>query len=519
MKHLSNLLPFLPSIVLLAGCGNASKQESKNSEAKKPNVIYLIADDLGIGDLSCYGATKVSTPNIDRLAGQGIQFTNAYATSSTSTPSRFGLLTGMYPWRQENTGIAPGNSELIIDTACVTMADMFKAEGYSTGAVGKWHLGLGPKGGTDFNHEIKPNTQDIGFDYEFIIPATVDRVPCVFVENAHVVGLDPNDPITVNYHHKVGNWPTGLENPELVKMKPSQGHNNTIINGIPRIGWMTGGKSALWVDEDIADIITDKAKDFIVSHKNEPFFLYMGTQDVHVPRVPHPRFAGKSGLGPRGDVILQLDWTVGEIMRTLDSLNIADNTIFVFCSDNGPVIDDGYQDQAFELLNGHTPMKHYRGGKYSAFEAGTRIPFIVRWPDGAKPGKQQALFSMIDVYASLATLLNHPLPAGVAPDSRDQLANFLGTDTTGCNYIVQQNLNNTLSIIQKEWKYIEPSDKPALEHWTKMEMGNNPKPQLYDLSVDPSEKNNVAEAHPDKVKELFTLLEKVKFAKNQEDRK
>ena len=515
MKYLSNLLPYLPSTVLLIGCGNPSKQEAKSDQPQKPNVIYLIADDLGIGDLSCYGATKISTPNIDRLAGQGMQFTNAYATSSTRTPSRFGLLTGMYPWRQENTGIAPGNSELIIDTACVTMADMFKEEGYYTGAVGKWHLGLGPKGGTDFNREIRPNTQDIGFNYEFIIPATVDRVPCVFVENAHVVGLDPQDPITVSYQHKVGDWPTGLENPELVKMKPSQGHNNTIINGIPRIGWMTGGKSALWVDEDIADIITGKAKDFIVAHKNEPFFLYMGTQDVHVPRVPHPRFAGKSGLGPRGDVILQLDWTVGEIMHTLDSLDIADNTIFVLCSDNGPVIDDGYQDQAFELLNGHTPMKHYRGGKYSAFDAGTRIPFIVRWPKGIKPGKQQAPFSMIDVYASFATLLNHALPTGVAPDSRDQLNNFLGTDTIGCDYVVQQNLNNTLSIIQNNWKYIEPSDKPALEHWTKMETGNNPQPQLYDLSVDPSEKENLAGNHPDKVKELAILLEKVKAAKTK----
>ncbi len=337
----------------------------------------------------------------------------------------------------------------------------------------------------------------------------------MFVENAHVVGLDPQDPITVSYQHKVGDWPTGLENPELVKMKPSQGHNNTIINGIPRIGWMTGGKSALWVDEDIADIITGKAKDFIVAHKNEPFFLYMGTQDVHVPRVPHPRFAGKSGLGPRGDVILQLDWTVGEIMHTLDSLDIADNTIFVLCSDNGPVIDDGYQDQAFELLNGHTPMKHYRGGKYSAFDAGTRIPFIVRWPNGIKPGKQQAPFSMIDVYASFAALLNHELPTGVAPDSRDQLNNFLGTDTIGCDYVVQQNLNNTLSIIQNNWKYIEPSDKPALEHWTKMETGNNPQPQLYDLSVDPSEKENLAGTHPDKVKELAILLEKVKAAKTK----
>ena len=279
MKNVSRLLPLLPGIALLTGC-NQKVQKDNGQNSQKPNIIYIFADDLGIGDLSCYGATKVSTPHIDRLAGQGVQFTNAYATSATSTPSRFGLLTGMYPWRQENTGIAPGNSELIIDTTCVTMADMLKEAGYATGVVGKWHLGLGPKGGTDFNGHITPNAQSIGFDYEFVIPATVDRVPCVFVENGHVVGLDPNDPITVNYEHKVGDWPTGEENPELVKLKPSQGHNNTIINGIPRIGWMTGGKSALWKDEDIADIITNKAKSFIVSHKEEPFFLYMGTQDV-----------------------------------------------------------------------------------------------------------------------------------------------------------------------------------------------------------------------------------------------
>ena len=514
MKNFSPILPLLSGITLLTGC-NQTTQKGKEEQTQKPNIIFIIADDLGIGDLSCYGATKVSTPNIDRLAGQGVQFTNAYATSATSTPSRFGLLTGMYPWRQENTGIAPGNSELIIDTTCVTMADMLKEAGYATGAVGKWHLGLGPQGGTDFNHTIKPNTQSIGFDYEFIIPATVDRVPCVFVENGHVVNLDPNDPITVNYDHKVGDWPTGEENPELVKLKPSQGHNNTIINGIPRIGWMTGGKSALWKDEDIADVITDKAKNFITSHKEKPFFLYMGTQDVHVPRIPHPRFAGKSGLGTRGDVILQLDWTIGEIMNTLDSLNIADNTLIIFTSDNGPVIDDGYQDRAFELLNGHTPMGIYRGGKYSAYEAGTRIPFIVRWPAKVSSTKQQALFSQIDVYASLAALLDQPLHKGAAPDSQEQLNILLGKDDSNREYVVQQNLNNTLAIVKGQWKYIEPSDAPAIEFWTKMELGNNKQPQLYDLSNDPGEKKNIASQHPGTVKELSALLESVKSSMKQ----
>ena len=296
-------------------------------ENARPNIIFIFSDDLGIGDLSCYGATRVATPHIDRLAAQGQRFTNAYATSATSTPSRFGLLTGMYPWRLPNTQIAPGNSELIIDPECHTLADAMHDAGYVTGAVGKWHLGLGPVGGTDFNVEIRPDARDIGFDYEYLIPATVDRVPCVFVENGRVVGLDPSDPITVNYDHKVGDWPTGSENPELLKLRPSHGHDNTIVNGISRIGWMTGGRSALWVDEGIADTIALKATQFIARHKDEPFFLYMGTNDVHVPRVPHPRFAGKSGLGTRGDVILQLDWTIGEVMRTLDSLGIADNTL------------------------------------------------------------------------------------------------------------------------------------------------------------------------------------------------
>lgn len=507
-----NLLLGISAVSGLAaftGCGQGTGKEPV-ADLTRPNVIFIYSDDLGIGDLSCYGATKISTPNIDSLAGQGLRFTNAYATSATSTPSRYGLLTGTYPWRKENTGIAPGNSELIIDTTCVTLADVFHGAGYRTAAIGKWHLGLGPAGGTDFNGLIKPNTQSIGFDYEFVIPATVDRVPCVFVENGRVAGLDPSDPITVSYDHKVGDWPTGEENPELVKLKPSQGHNNTIINGIPRIGWMTGGKSALWNDEEIADVITEKAKKFICESADTTFFLYMGTQDIHVPRIPHPRFAGKSGLGTRGDVILQLDWTIGEIMHTLDSLGIADNTLFIFTSDNGPVIDDGYQDQAAEMLNGHTPMAIYRGGKYSLYEAGTRIPFIVRWPARITGhGQQESLFSQIDVFASIAEILGEPLAEGVAADSRPRAKVLLGDEQIDREYVVEQNLDNTLAVIKDGWKYLEPSDKPALEYWTKMELGNAPQPQLYNLNTDPSEKNNVAAENPEKVEELSALLKEI----------
>ena len=238
---------------------------------------------------------------------------------------------------------------------------------------------------------------DIGFDYNFIIPATGDRVPCVFVENRKVVNLDPADPIKVSFSEPILTEPTGKDHPELLKMHPSHGHDMTIVNGISRIGYMSGGKSARWIDENIADVITGKAVRFIENNKDKPFFLYFSTHDIHVPRVPDPRFAGKSGMGPRGDVILEFDWSVGQIMNTIDSLNLSENTLIIVTSDNGPVVDDGYKDKAVELLNGHTPAGPLRGGKYSLFDGGTRVVFIVKWKEKIIPGVSDALFSQIDL--------------------------------------------------------------------------------------------------------------------------
>ncbi|MCE5179988.1 MAG: arylsulfatase [Porphyromonadaceae bacterium] len=492
---------------ILGGCQNKSQENKVN----KPNVILIYTDDLGIGDLSCYGATKVSTPHIDRLAGEGLRFTNAYATSAMSTPSRYGMLTGFYPWRKDNTGIAPGNSGLLIDTATVTVADVFQQAGYTTAAIGKWHLGLGPESGPDFNSYISPNTRDIGFDYEFIIPATVDRVPCVFVENGRVVNLDPTDPIYVDYEKKVGDWPTGKENPELLRLKPSQGHNNTIVNGIPRIGYMTGGKSALWKDDEIAQTIVAKAEKFITENREKPFFLFFGTHDIHVPRVPHADFKGKSGMGDRGDVILQLDWTVGKITEILESLQLLDNTIIIFSSDNGPVIDDGYEDQALELLNGHTPMGMYRGGKYSLFEAGTRVPFIVYWKNKINAGIQHARFSQIDLLRTMAALLDQSLEEEAAPDSHNAVSVLLGRENKDRDFIIHQNLNNTLSISKDGWKYFTPSEHPAIEHWTGIELGNSREPQLYRLTEDPAEKNNVARKYPAIARKLSIMLDSIRL--------
>ena len=486
----------------------ASSQFAGGQAADKPNVIIIYADDLGYGDVSCYGATGLITPNIDRLAKQGLRFTNAHCTSATSTPSRYSLLTGEYAWRRKGTGVLPGDASAIIEPGRVTLATVMKKAGYTTGVVGKWHLGLGPSGGPDWNGEIIPGPMDIGFDYNFIIPATGDRVPCVFVENRRIVRLDPKDPITVDYKGKIGNEPTGKENPEMLKMHPSHGHDMAIVNGISRIGYMTGGKSALWVDEEIADVITGKAVDFIENNKDKPFFLYFATHDIHVPRVPHPRFAGKSGMGPRGDAILEFDWSVGEIIKTIDNLKLSRKTLIIVTSDNGPVVDDGYKDQAVELLGSHKPAGPLRGGKYSLFDGGTRVIFIARWKGNIKPGITDVLFSQVDLMSSFAALTGQTLPSEAGPDSFNQIDALLGRSKTGRDWLVEH--SGRLTIIKGEWKYIEPGTGAKVTANTNTETGNDPLPQLYNLKSDLGEKKNVASENQAIVKELTDLLTKIK---------
>ncbi len=482
----------------------------KAADTKCPNIVLIYVDDLGYGDVGCYGATNVKTPNIDKLASEGLRFTNAHSPSATCTPSRYAMLTGEYAWRHKGTGIARGDARMIIQPGRTTLPLIMQRAGYTTGVVGKWHLGLGAQGRElNWNIDIKPGPLDIGFDYCFLIPATGDRVPCVYVENRRVVGLDPEDPIQVSFNGPIGDEPTGKDHPELLKMHPSHGHNQTIINGISRIGYMSGGKAARWVDEDIADVITDKAKDFIEKHRNKPFFLYFSTHDIHVPRVPHPRFAGMSGLGPRGDAIVQLDYCTGEILKTLDRLGLTENTLVIFTSDNGPVVDDGYKDQAVEKLDGHKPSGPLRGGKYSAFDAGTRVPFIVRRPGYVKPGQSDALVSQIDFMASFAALTGRKLAPNDAPDSFDILPALLGKSLVGRDHLVEH--ARCLSLIKGDFKYIEPSKGPKINKNTNTELGTDPQSQLYNLRNDLGEKHNVAPEHPDVIKELADLLEKIRY--------
>lgn len=488
--------------------------DNNKANPKQPNVILLVGDDIGYGDLQCYGAKNVKTPNVDRLAEAGVRFTNAHCVAATSTPSRYSLLTGEYAWRKEDTNIADGDAAMIIKPSQFTLADMFRSVGYSTAAIGKWHLGLGDtNGGQDWNASLAESPADIGFDYHYIMAATADRVPCAFIENGKVANYDASAPISVNYKANFPGEPTGKDNPELLyNQKPTYGHDMSIVNGISRIGFMKGGGNALWKDENIADSITSHALGFIRNNSQHPFFLYLATNDIHVPRCPHPRFRGKSGMGLRGDAILEFDWTVGQVMQTLKELGIADNTIIILTSDNGPVVDDGYADQAQELLNGHKPAGGLRGSKYSSFEGGTMVPFIVNWPGQAKKGLQSnALFSHIDIMGSLANLVGARMPQGSAPDSENRIDCLLGQSIVDRPWVIEMSNTRVLSVRTPQWKYIEPSDGPESLSWCpEVETGNKPVPQLFDITSQKWEENNIAEKNPSVVFELQNVLRRAK---------
>ncbi|MCF0058167.1 arylsulfatase [Dyadobacter sp. CY356] len=500
-----NILTFV--LILFSSVAFAQKKQ-------KPNVIFIYADDLGYGDLSSYGATKISTPNIDRLAKEGLKFTNAHATSGTCTPSRYALMTGNYPWRKKGTGVLPGNASLIIPVDKITLPQVFQNAGYKTGAVGKWHLGLGSPGREiNWNKPLLVGPNEVGFDYAYFFPATSDRVPTVFVENHNIVGYEKEDPIEVNYKEKVGKEPTGKENPELLKLQssPNHGHNNTIVNGIGRIGFMSGGKQARWADEEIAHVFLSKAEQFIEENQKNPFFLYFSLNDIHVPRMPSTEFKGKSKMGLRGDVILQMDWTVGQILKKLEALNLEENTLIIFSSDNGPVLDDGYADNAVELAAGHKPAGVLRGGKYSAFEGGSRVPWLARWPEVIKPATvSSALICQIDLLSSFAHFFQQKIEDKDATDSFELMDALIGKEKIGRESLVTQ--GGALSFTKGNWKYIEPGTGESFNKLTGTELGNDPKPQLYDLSKDIGEKHNLAGQYPNKVKVMADELAKIKEA-------
>lgn len=483
------------TLLCLAGGDAADRIKPERPRA----ILLFMADDLGYNDTSAYGCDKIPCPNVQKLADQGLLFTDAHSTNSVCTPSRYSLLTGQYAWRQKGTGILPGDAALILPTRdkAATLGTLMQQAGYRTAAIGKWHLGLG-NGDIDWNQPISPAPADVGFDYSFIMAATGDRVPCVYVEDGKVRHLDPQDPIRVNY--KGQTYPgekTASTHPEMLKPwgRPSnKQHADTIIDGISRIGHMTGGASALWKDQDIADDITTAAERFITSCAGKPLFLYFCTNDIHVPRDPHSRFRGKSRLGIRGDATLQMDDSLGRLMAALLQAGYKpEETLIIFTSDNGPVISDGYEDGARTDCAGHQPAHPWSGGKYTLLEGGTRVPFIVSWPGTIAPGINSALMCQMDIGRTLASLCNIEVPAGSMRDSENHLPALLGRTNSARSELVTQAFEAPrYALRQHHFKYI-----PAFRH----------QPEgLFNLSSDPAEKHNLAPTQPDKAAELRTRL-------------
>lgn len=508
-------------LIGMAGAGTALGRAIAGPNRKRPpNILLILSDDVGYGDVGCYGANDVKTPNIDALASDGIRFTNAHCDAATCTPSRYAILTGSYAWRRDGIQVLPGDAKLLIEPNQPTVASVLKNAGYRTGLVGKWHVGLG-SGTIDWNGSIEPGPLEVGFDESFFFAATADRVPTVYIHDHRVVGLDPTDPIKVSYSAKVGTDPTGRENPDLLRMKLSEGHDGTIVDGVSRIGYMSGGTTARWKDEEMAATFSDRAVKFIEENQQHPFFLYFAPSDIHVPRMPNAQFANKNSCGIRCDVLSQLDWTVGRVTDTLKRLNLEEDTIVLFTSDNGPVINDGYDDGADKHTDGHPPAGPWRGGKYSITEGGTRVPFIVSWKGNIKPGVSDALVSQLDLLASFANLAGTHVPQGAAQDSEDVSLALLGRSKTGRQSLVEE--AQCLAIVDGDWKLIDRSQRPGIHPRPSRgyvhdviqgdAQGDTP-PQsaieLYNLALDPHELHNVANQNPEIVTRLKAKLASIR---------
>ena len=490
---------------------------------KRFNILLIYADDLGFGDLACYGAEQIPTPHIDSLVRDGRRFLNGHSAAATCTPARYSLLTGAYPFRHPRAHILAGDSmSLFADGGHATIAQRLQGlqkAGYRTGIVGKWHLGLGD-GRLDWNQELRHTPNDAGFADSYIMAATNDRVPCVYVENRYVHNLNPQDPIWVSYEESERepyvrfspgyptSYGTGRDHPERLKLMFDHGHDGSIVGGVSRIGYMKGGQSALWEDQRMGEVFAARARAFLRCNTEAPFFLFYALHQPHVPRIVSPRFAGVTPYGARGDSIAELDWCVGEVLQELEEQGLRNDTLVMFSSDNGPVLQDGYADFAEEKAGNHRQAGPLRGGKYSLFDGGTRVPLILRWP-GVIPagGESWALVSQTDFYASLLSMLGLKLNDTEAPDSLAMSGVLLGASELGRNELITEGVRHNTLLHSEDWVFIPPYDGPVVSADTHIELGNSHSPQLYHIGHDIGQQQNLAQQEPEQLRRLAGCLE------------
>ncbi|MFH5804340.1 arylsulfatase [Alienimonas sp. DA493] len=531
MKSASRLFVRSLAVAAALSLAAAGRADSPPNADPPPNVVLIFADDLGYGDLGCYGATHVNTPHIDRLAAEGRRFTDAHSVSAVCTPSRYALLTGRYPVRANGGrgvwGPAPIDSPLLIEPDRLTIADVFKKRGYATSAFGKWHLGFKTEK-NDWQVPLRPGPQDLGFDYYFGVPVVNSAPPYVYVENDRLVGGDPADPLVHLGRNAKGTVPLTPIPPEAAQRSPNQFAGAEAAHALfndYQVGTTLAGKSVAWIEEHVE------------GRGDDPFFLYLSTTNVHHPFTPAERFQGTSEAGLYGDAIHELDWIVGEVLACLDQNGLAGDTLVIFTSDNGGMFNIGGQ-AAFAA--GHRQNGDLLGFKFGVWEGGHRVPLIARWPGRIPAGTvSDQLLGNVDLLATFAALTGFELTDERRADSVNMLPALVGEpeEPLRDHLVLAPRRETHLSVRAGKWMYIprrgsggfggrKPGDHgfagpPAASFVgsknSDFENGrmkpDAPPAQLYDLAADRSQTRNLFRERPAVVAEMEALLDEYRPAR------
>ena len=478
MKHPWSWLAFLVTAISAGAAASANR----------PNIVLILSDDYGWGSVGCYGAAGVKTPNLDRLAQEGRRFTHAYAPGSVCSPSRYGLMTGRYYWRTpvKDGKVLPVNAPLHIETNRLTLASLCKSQGYRTAAFGKWHLGLTTGRVTDWSVPLRPGPLQIGFDHYYGMAANIGNSPHSFIDDEEVTGHIPGEPI--------------------------------IVEGGGEAAKHTSGVHKNWEPDHVMATVVSNMIAWIEASRQQPFFVYYAPNAVHEPIVPNPRFQG-SPYGKYGDFIAELDWSVGQVLATLDKLKLADQTLVIFTSDNGGVVNPGNASASAALKAGLKINGPLKGGKHSEWEGGFREPFLVRWP-GKVPAStvSDQVICLTDVLATLASIFNAPLPKGNAEDSFDVLRAFTEPKPGAPvrDHVILQSADATYDFRMGDWKLVERANAPSFESVRnkrkteaaekKKKKAASRKDELYNLKEDPAETKDVIAANTDRAAAMKKLL-------------